>query len=125
MSDSTCSADLVRDFLKWYTLKYDSIGAFQLVDMPQSEDSGWNRVNFDETARFLHMLRSSGFFTEKFLAGKEAYFRKCDSDFVVLKENNHSPTGFDVDPLLFSLNTNEFLQDTMAPNIQVSSRGNA
>ncbi|HLZ88245.1 MAG TPA: hypothetical protein VKQ52_13415 [Puia sp.] len=120
ISDSACAVSTVKQLLKWYAKKYDSIDAFQLVTMPPSEDSGWNTVNFDETARYLQTLRSSGFFTEKFLADKQTYFRDCDSNFAVHKENNRSPTGFDIDVLLFSNNTEDLLQDTIAPNIQLT-----
>jgi hypothetical protein len=90
------------------------------VNIPEEEDSGWNTLNVDESKRYLNALRSSGFFTEKFLAEKEAYFRHCDSFFNAKKENYRSPTGFDFDLVLGSSQTEEFLADSVKPDIKVS-----
>jgi hypothetical protein len=119
LSDSARAVATVTHLLKWYKTKFDSIQGFILVNIPSSEDSGYNNVNFEETGRLLNALRSSGYFTEKFLTDKQDYFRHCDSFFAAKKENNRSPTGFDRDIVLSSSHTEEFLEDTIAPNIRV------
>lgn len=124
LSDSARAVESVQHLLKWYRTKYDSLDRFSLVNIhrpddsvPPDKDTEYNSVNFPETARYLNALRTSGFFTEDFLAEKQAYFRRCDSFFTVKKERNGSPTGFDRDILLSSSNTDEFFDDTIAPNI--------
>src|SRR5690242_1108644 len=108
LSDSARAASFVTHFLRWYAGKHDSLGHFHLVNIPESEDSGWNTLNIPATKRYLSALRSSGYFTEKFLAEKEAYCRQCDSFFNAKKENNFSPTGFDFDLVLSSSQTEKF-----------------
>ncbi|HVU98345.1 MAG TPA: hypothetical protein VHE34_24140 [Puia sp.] len=120
LSDSARAASFVTHFLRWYAEKYDSLDHFHLVNIPESDDSGWNTLDLAQTKSYLNALRSSGYFTGQFLAEKEAYFRQCDSFFNAKKENNHSPTGFDFDLVLSSSQTGEFLADSVNPNVTVS-----
>jgi len=119
LSDSARATSFVAHFVRWYARKYDSLDNFYPVNTHEEEDSAWNTLNWGQTGRYLHALRSSGFFTERFLAEKEAYFRHCDSFFNAKKEHNRSPTGFDFDLVLGSSQTDEFLADSVDPVIQL------
>src|SRR5258708_8663995 len=120
ISDSARAASFVAHFLRWYAGKYDSLNNFNLVNTHEEEDSAWNTLNVAETKRYLNALRASGYFTERFLAEKEAYFRHCDSFFNAKKEHIRSPTGFDFDLVLSSSQTEELLADSVDPSIKVS-----
>lgn len=103
ISDGGCALSTVHRFLKWYGKEHDALDSIQIFTTDLSTDSARNILHEDQIPRYLQALRTSGFFTEKFLADKKAWFRKKD---------------YDVDYLLFSTNTEDILNDTLNPNIQ-------
>jgi len=92
----------IRSFLKWYKSNFSKILSIQLVDLHEDSTTAQYRVNFKNAEKYISVLRSAGFFSERFLQEKLQYFKEADRKLIDLKQNDGPPEGFDADLLLFT-----------------------
>lgn len=89
----------VKDFLKWYGDHYKEATAFGLVNQADSINYS---VNFEETEKFLAYLKSSGFFSDKYLDEFRKQFEEAQRTFEKDSINEGPPPGFDYDIVLWT-----------------------
>lgn len=104
-------AEKTKAFLKWYKANFEEILKIQLVDLKEDETTTQYRVNFANTDKYLALLKSSGFFSSKFLETMKKYFESGDIKLVELKQNDGPPTGFEHDLLLYTQEPESLLEN--------------
>lgn len=113
------AVNAATSFLKWYKAHYEAISKIRMVnDNYDAEETGENyAVNFTEAEHYLAELRSSGFVSEKYLAGQMAEFRKNDSMFKVNPQKGGPPDGFNADLVLMTQELDATLEAIDAPKV--------
>ncbi|HXC04938.1 MAG TPA: hypothetical protein VNZ86_09315 [Bacteroidia bacterium] len=73
----------VFDFLKWHRKHLREANVFVFVNRcysEGSEDISYS-INFEETEKFLLVMKQSSFFTDKYIEKLRTYFHDCDEHF--------------------------------------------
>jgi len=101
----------IKAFLKWYKSNYEKILKIQLVDLKGDGATAQYRVNFTNTDKYLALLKSSCFFSSKYIETMEKYFELGDKKLVELKQNDGPPIGFEYDLLLYTQEPESLLEN--------------
>ena len=110
---------VVDGFIKWYKTNYEKIGNIQnaVVGHEGDVDTAQYRVNFANAEKYIDALRSSGFFSDKFLQAKLTYFKDADAKFIKTKQNDGPPDGFESDFLLLTQEPESFFKEYKASKL--------
>lgn len=100
-TSKTC-INTIKGFLEWYKTNFDRMTSLQNSVVSLDSNSTQYRVNFANAEKYLAALRSSRFFSDKFLQDKLQYFKDADKNLVKGKQNDGPPEGFDYDLLLYT-----------------------
>jgi hypothetical protein len=107
----------VKDFLTWYGVHYKDVNSFALVN--QGNGITYS-VNFEETEKFLKVLKESGFVSDAYLQNFRIYFKEADAAFKKDPVNEGPPPGFDYDIVLFTQEPDAVLAQGKNPTVLLS-----
>lgn len=97
--DSAAATRTVLNLLSWYKNHIDSASRIYLVDQKPGKPYA---VNFKNGEKYLAYLRSSHLLTDTYLNEWRIYFRERHQGFLLTKQNEGPPTGFEYDLVLLS-----------------------
>jgi len=98
------SVQAVYNFLLWYKNNYDAINKVELINNTgmNADTSKYYSVNFNGTEKYLKMLKSSGYISEKYIEKWRKYFLEHDENFKKIRQNDGPPDGFEYDFVLLT-----------------------
>lgn len=98
-SDQTST---IKEFLSWYKDNYEAINAIKIVSLAGEGDTARYKVDDNSVTAYINLLRSSGYFSERYLNSQLQYFRERDRIFSLSRQSDGVPVGFEADLLLFT-----------------------
>ena len=110
-NDNGSSIAFLKAFFKWYRTKYDYLDHhIYTVKMDLKKHTPY-RINFNETEKYLSILKSSGFFSDGYISYYRAYFKKVDRILQKTKQNDGPVDGLDYDSIVYSQEPESILEN--------------
>jgi hypothetical protein len=84
--------------IKWYFYKYgrdENCKGFKYISGTEGDSLDPYRIDFKEASIFFDYLLERKIFSKKFTTDLLVYFKKCDSNFVAVKQYYSVPIGFE------------------------------
>ena len=111
VTDSNTIVQVVKDFLQWYKVNYDTLNSNPLVTLVSKGNDTRYRVNFENAVTYLKLLQSSEKLEAEFINKMNSRLQSCDSAFMYKKQNDGPPEGFEADLLLLTQEPEIFLEN--------------
>lgn len=110
-NEDSDAREFVKSCLKWYKTRIHYINtSIHFVDINMQRPTTY-RINYNETEKYLSILKSSSFFSDKYLNYYRSYFQKIDSNFQKTKQDDGEPEGLDFDLIMHSQEPESILQN--------------
>lgn len=100
----------MKDFFKWYKTQSEYLNKIHVVNMNFKTNAPY-RINFQETERYLSILKLSGYFSENYISYYRDYFKKIDLTLQKTKQNDGTVDGLDFDFILHSQEPESYLKN--------------
>ena len=111
ISNNGSSIAFLKAFFKWYKTKYDYLDHhIYLVKMDLKNHTPY-RINFNETEKYLTILKSSSFFSDDYINYYRAYYKKVDLILQKTKQNDGTVDGLDYDLIVHSQEPESILEN--------------
>ena len=101
----------LRDFFKWYKTKFDYLDNHIFPVAMDLKTNPPYRINFNETEKYLSILKTSGFFSDNYILNYRSYFKKIDLNLQKTKQNDDTVDGLDYDPIVHSQEPESMLKN--------------
>jgi len=88
-SEKTLVKSVAIKTLKWYLNKYgcnENCKGFKYISATEGDSLDPHRINLKEATLFFSYLLERKIFTKKFTTDLLVYFKKCDSNFIAVKQ---------------------------------------
>ncbi len=101
----------LRSFFKWYKTKVDYLNNHIYPIKMDIPNNAPYRINFNETEKYLSVLKSSGFFSDNYITYNRDLFKKIDLTLQKTKQDDGTVDGLDYDPIVHSQEPNSILEN--------------
>lgn len=90
-----------KKFLLWYKDNFTQINEVE-NSLVKTENVEYYRVDFNESDKFLALLKSSGYISNFFLEKLKEYINNSEQNLQKIKQKDGPPEGFDFDLILLT-----------------------
>lgn len=108
----------LRSFFKWYKTQYKYLDQMHIVKMDTSTNIPY-RIDFAVANKYLSILKSSGYFSDKYINNYRVYLNKIDLTLQKTKQNDGTVDGLDFDPIMCTQEPESILEDLNIINLRI------
>jgi len=111
ITDKDSSIAFLKTFFKWYKTNFEYLDHHIYPVKMDLKNHTPYRINFNETEKYLSILKSSAFFSDDYINFYRAYFKKIDVKLQKTKQNDWPVDELDYDLIVHSQEPESILQD--------------
>lgn len=97
IKENSPEASVIK-FLKFYNSHLEDVSNFRFVnDINPDDTTDFYKINYDQTEKYLDLLKSSGYISDSYIKSQKQFFKNCDTKYRETHQNDGPPENLDVD----------------------------